>query len=181
LVSPIWFLLIKIENRLGFTKKRGKGVKMFYTAFYVIVMIVLAVLNGIQFGASKGLGFRKVANVFQMLVFVAVPTAYVVGGQTSAFHFWTIIAFFICAVIDVVELTLVSCGKIKNGIPTTKSPEESAFSDRKGVGQRIRKTTGKIVQKNPRASHALGVVCSLLLTVGVFIVSIALVTGYFFQ
>jgi len=153
----------------------------FYTVFYVGVMIFLVALNGVQLGASRGLGFRRIANIFQILVFTAVPIAFVVEGQTSGFYFWTIIAFFACAMMDVIELTLVSCGKIKSEIPATKSPEGTALPDRKSVGQGIRRTTEKIVRENPGASHALSVIFSLFLTVGVFIVSIMLITGYLFQ
>jgi len=154
----------------------------FYTAFYVGVMVVVAVINGIQFGGSKGFTFRRIANFFQLLVFMAVPIAFVVGGQTSGFYFWTIIAFFVCAVIDVVELTLISCGKVKVNTRETKKPEQlSQKGERRGALQSIREKGESFVEENPRASQGLSIVFSLLLTFGVFFVSVLLVTGYFFQ
>ncbi len=84
----------------------------FYTAFYVGVMVILAVINGIQLGASKGYPFRRFVNASNVGL-MAVPVAFALGGQTSGFFFWTIIAFAFSVVLDAVELTMIYCGKIK--------------------------------------------------------------------
>lgn len=113
-------------------------------------MIVAAVANGIQFGGAKGFSFRRGANIFQMLIFIAVPIAFVIEGQTSAFYFWSIVGFFLCSMIDVIEMALLASGKVVE-------KEDSVISQ-----------------------QALYVIFSFLLTTGIFLVSLMLVTGYLF-
>jgi hypothetical protein len=166
----------KIENRLGFTKKRGV-IKMigenFYSVFYIGAMIVAAVANGIQFGGAKGFSFRRGANIFQMLVFIVVPIAFVIGGQTSAFYFWSIVGFFLCSMIDVIEMTLLASGKLKIEEVAKPTPERVEKRGSRGSLQKLK--------ENPAATQSFSVIFSFLLTTGIFLVSLMLVTGYFFQ
>ena len=146
----------------------------FYIAFYVGVMATLAVINGIQLGASKGYPFRRFANCVQVLIFMIVPVAFVLGGQTSGFFFWTIMAFAVSTGLDEVELTLIYCGKVK-----AKAPMKESEDVRPDEKDRLRRR--KIVTKDPMASHAFVVIISFLLNFAVFLISVMLVTGYFFQ
>ena len=157
----------------------------FYNVFYVGVMIVLAVINGIQLGASKGYPFRRFANGFQVLVFMIIPAAFVLGGQTSGFFFWTIMAFAMSVALDAVELTLIYCGKIKpkekGSIeePGKPTPVESQKKGR--LGKKIGDEADKNVKRDPIAAHSLTVIFSFLLNFAVFFISLVLVTGYTFQ
>ena len=155
----------------------------FYTVFYVGIMAVLAVMNGIQLGASKGFPFRRFANGVQVVVFMVIPVAFALGGQTSGFLFWTIMAFALSVALDAVELTLIYCGKIKpkDSVkePVRPTPTESQKKGR--LGKKINNKAEKIVSRNPIAAHSLGVVFSFILNFAIFFVSILLVTGYTFQ
>jgi hypothetical protein len=155
----------------------------FYTAFYVGVMVILAVINGIQLGASKGYPFRRFVNGFQVLVFMAVPVAFALGGQTSGFFFWTIIAFAFSVVLDAVELTMIYCGKIKPNDPLKEPviPAPAGSQKWSRLGKKIGDDAEKIVTRNPVASHSLAVIISFVLNFAVFFVSLVLLTGYTFQ
>jgi hypothetical protein len=154
----------------------------FYTAFYVGFMVVLAVINGIQLGASKGYPFRRFANGLQVLIFMIVPAAFALGGQTSGFFFWTIMAFALSVALDAVELTLIYCGKIKAKDPLEESVRPTpAESQKNGLAKKIGKEAEKIVTKNPVAAHSLTVIVSFVLNFAVFFISVLLVTGYTFQ
>jgi hypothetical protein len=155
----------------------------FYSIFYVGIMAVLAVINGIQLGASKGYPFRRFANVFQVAIFMIVPVAFVLGGQTSGFFFWTIMAFAVAVALDAVELTLIYCGKVKPPKDAVKEPAKQApVQPEKG---RLRKKIGdeaeKVVTRNPLGAHSLAVIFSFALNFVVFFFSVLLVTGYSFQ
>jgi hypothetical protein len=154
----------------------------FNTVFYVVIMAVLAVINGIQLGASKGYPFRRFVNGFQVVVFMVVPAAFVLGGQTSGFFFWTILAFAASVALDAVELTLISCGKIKPKDSVGEPAKQAPAGPEKG---RLRKKIGdeaeKVVTRNPLGAHSLTVIISFLLNFAVFFVSLVLVTGYTFQ
>lgn len=155
----------------------------FYSIFYVGIMVLMAVINGIQLGASKGYPFRRFANGLQVLIFMIVPAAFALGGQTSGFFFWTILAFAASVALDAVELTLIYCGKIKAKDPLEEPVRPTpAESQKKG---RLRKKIGdeaeKIVNRNPIAAHSFAVIVSFILNLAVFLVSLVLVTGYTFQ
>jgi hypothetical protein len=172
-------------NRLGSAKKRGVTKMIgtdFYSIFYIGVMVVLAVINGIQLGASKGYPFRRFANGLQVLVFMIIPAAFALGGQTSGFFFWTIMAFALSVALDAVELTLIYCGKIKAKDPLEEPVKPTpAESQKKGLGKKVGNEVEKIVTKNPVAAHSLTVIISFLLNFAVFFISVLLVTGYSFQ
>jgi hypothetical protein len=154
----------------------------FYSFFYIVIMAVLAVINGIQLGASKGYPFRRFANGLQVLIFMIVPAAFALGGQTSGFFFWTILAFAASVALDAVELTLISCGKIKPkdsvGEPAKQAPAEP---EKGRLRKKISDEAEKVVTRNPLAAHSLAVIVSFLLNFAVFFVSLVLVTGYTFQ
>jgi hypothetical protein len=150
----------------------------FYSIFYVGIMAVLAVINGIQLGASKGYPFRRFANVLQVAIFMIVPVAFVLGGQTSGFFFWTILAFAASVALDAVELTLISCGKIKPK-DAVKEPETPPIQPPDNKRGHLR--AKEIRTKDSVASHYFTVVVSFALNFAVFFVSVMLVTGYFFQ
>jgi len=155
----------------------------FYSVFYIGVMVVLAVINGIQLGASKGYPFRRFANGLQVLIFMIVPAAFALGGQTSGFFFWTILAFAASVALDVVELTLIYCGKIRS--KDSEDPLDQVVRptvQKKGrLGKKVGDEAEKIVAKNPIAAHSLAVIVSFTLNFGVFLISLILVTGYTFQ
>lgn len=156
----------------------------FYSVFYIGIMVGMAVINGIHLGASKGYPFRRFANGFQVLVFMAVPVAFALGGQTSGFSFWTIIAFAFFVALDAVELTLIYCGKIR---PKEKDCTEKPVkpiplkSERRGLKREIGKEAEEIVISNSITAHSSGVIASLILNLAVFFISVLLVTGYSFQ
>ncbi len=155
----------------------------FYSVFYIGIMVILAVINGIQLGASKGYPFRRFVNGIQVVIFMAVPVAFALGGQTSAFFFWTIMAFAMSVTLDAVELTMISCGKIKPKNPLKEPiiPTPAGSQKRSRLGKKIGDDAEKIVTRNPVASHALAVIISFVLNFVVFFVSLVLVTGYTFQ
>lgn len=182
--KPNLLFINKIENRLGFTKKRGE--KMigtdFYSIFYVGVMVVLAVINGVQLGASKGYPFRRFVNGFQVAVFMVVPAAFALGGQTSGFFFWTIMAFAMSVALDAVELTLIYCGKIKAKDSVEEPVKQApAQPEKRRLRKKVDSEAEKIVNRNPIAAHSFAVIVSFVLNFAVFFVSVMLVTGYFFQ
>ena len=183
--KPNLVFINRIENRLGFTKKRG-AIKMigtdFFSIFYVAIMVVLAVINGIQLGASKGYPFRRFVNGFQVMVFMIIPAAFVLGGQTSGFFFWTIMAFAMSVALDAVELTMIYCGKIKPKDPLEEAVKPvPAQSEKNRLGRKIGDEAEKIVTRNPVATHSLAVIISFILNLAVFFVSLVIVTGYSFQ
>jgi hypothetical protein len=183
--EPNLLSIYKMGNRLGSAKKRGVTKMIgtdFYSIFYIGVMVVLAVINGIQLGASKGYPFRRFANGLQVLVFMIIPAAFALGGQTSGFFFWTIMAFALSVALDAVELTLIYCGKIKAKDPLEEPVKPTpAESQKKGLGKKVGNEVEKIVTKNPVAAHSLTVIISFLLNFAVFFISVLLVTGYSFQ
>jgi hypothetical protein len=149
----------------------------FYSIFYVGIMAVLAVINGVQLGASKGYPFRRFANGVQVLIFMVIPVAYVLEGQTSGFFFWTIMAFAMSVALDAVELTLIYCGKVKAKVPGKESEKPVLIqSDERSSLKRK-----EIRTKDPIMSHALMVAISFVLNFSVFFISVLLVTGYSFQ
>jgi hypothetical protein len=140
-------------------------------------MAVLAVINGVQLGASKGYPFRRFANGVQVLIFMVIPVAYVLEGQTSGFFFWTIMAFAMSVALDAVELTLIYCGKVKAKVPGKESEKPVLIqSDERSSLKRK-----EIRTKDPIMSHALMVAISFVLNFSVFFISVLLVTGYSFQ
>jgi hypothetical protein len=155
----------------------------FYSIFYVGIMVILAVMNGIQLGASKGFPFRRFVNGFQVVVFMVVPAAFALGGQTSGFLFWTIMAFAMSVALDAVELTLIYCGKIKpkDSVKEPVSPTPAESQKKGRLGKKIGNEAEKIVTRNPIAAHSLAVIVSFTLNFAVFFVSLVLVTGYTFQ
>lgn len=151
----------------------------FYSVFYIMIMVVLAVINAIQLGASKGYPFRRFANTVQVAIFMIVPVAFVLGGQTSEFFFWTIMAFAMAVALDAVELTLIYCGKVKPPKDAVKESEKPAPIQPPDKRGRLR--AKEIRTKDSVASHYFTVVVSFALNFAVFFVSVMLVTGYFFQ
>jgi hypothetical protein len=75
--------------------------------------------------------------------------------------------------IDVIEMTLLASGKLKIEEVAKPTPERVEKRGSRGSLQKLK--------ENPAATQSFSVIFSFLLTTGIFLVSLMLVTGYFFQ
>jgi hypothetical protein len=143
------------------------------TFFYFGILALVAAYNVLQFAQSKGLKFVNTLSLFQGIGYICViffRMMYISGTvKNSTFVFWSTLFFFVAAGLELVEITLLYCGKIKLERKDKLENSESG---------RISKAKSNFIKKNFTVLQLLGIVVSLVLTWGVAIFSLMLITGY---
>ena len=121
--------------------------------FFIGLVMSAALINSIQLSKAKRKSFRQMASIVQVLLYCWVILGYMSVGNTPAFYFWSMLAFFLSAITEGIEVGLIAKRGNIGGIQREDEKEKILVV-------------------------ILGNTIVLLLPLILFLVSLSLITGY---